>query len=150
MMINILISCFFAFIGCFFVAILYQTEKRLLIPTGFAGFLCYGVYALTLHFFSSAPLSTFAGAVAAAFFAEMMAQRLKAPATSLIIMGIFPIVPGAMAYDTVVALISGKYKDAGAGAVLTLALAACLAFGILFVTSIFRKMRFLFNRRDTV
>lgn len=139
--------CLLAFGGCLFVAVLYQTEKHLLIPAGFAGFLCYGVYLISLRFSGALPLATFAGALAAALYAELMAQRLRLPATSLIIMGIFPIVPGALAYDTVVALVGGQYKDAGTRALLTLILAACLAFGILLVASVFRTARLARARR---
>jgi len=139
--------CALAFLGCLLVAVLYQSEKRLLIPAGFSGSLGLAVYLTFMRFWGIATLATFAGAVAVTLYAELTARRFRIPATILIIMGIFPVVPGAAAYDTVMALVRGRYKEAGPRGLVTLVLAMSMAFGILLVASAFRAARFLRARR---
>jgi uncharacterized membrane protein YjjB (DUF3815 family) len=95
-----------------------------------------------LAFYPNAALaSVFLGAVAAAVYSEIMARIRKTPATIFSIPGIFPLVPGVDAYRTIQLLSEQDYTAAMAFGVSTAAKASLIAFGILFVSAVFRKIK---------
>lgn len=127
-----------AFTGSFCAGFLFNIRGRNLLWAGLSGMSGWVVYisiiTLTGHLFSS----VFAGAIAVGVFSEIMARVLKMPATVYSIPGIFPLVPGIAAYETIQFLLSDKLQEAGGKIVETLAGAGAIAFGIFLVTAFFR------------
>ena len=75
------------------------------------------------------------------FYSESAARLLKTPATVYSIAGIFPLVPGIGAYNTVQAIVDNKLMDALSRAVETIASAGAIAFGIMLIAAAFRVVK---------
>ena len=103
------------------------------------------VYVFVITMTGQLFFSVFAGAIAVSVFSEIMARILKMPATVFSVPGIFPLVPGIAAYETIQFLLSDKLQEAGGKMVETLAAAGAIAFGILLVTALFKLA---FNRKQ--
>ena len=78
-------------------------------------------------------LSAFIGAGLAAAYSDIMAHRIKTPATVMIIIGMIPLVPGARLYYTMLGMFSSNGETA-------LLIAAGIAVGIITVTAISRPI----------
>lgn len=126
-----------ALIASFFVGLLFNADKKSLLFCGLSGLFGYIFYIIILNTTNRIVFATFIGAVVISLFAEMMARLLKKPSTIFIITGIFPIVPGALAYNTVVSLASKNFSNMASLAFETLACAGGLAFGIMVISSAF-------------
>lgn len=133
-----MIELLLAFAGSYCAGFLFNVKGWNLIWTGFSGMAGWMVYMLFDNLTGRVVLSIFAGAIAVGIFSETMARILKCPATVFSIPGIFPIVPGIAAYETIQFLLSNKLQEAGGKMVETFAGSAAIAFGILLVTAFFR------------
>lgn len=127
-----------AFAGSFCAGLLFNVRGRRLLLSGLSGVLGWMVYIWVSGMTGSSTISIFAGAVAVGIFSETAARLFKSPATIFSIPGIFPIVPGIAAYETIQFLFSDKLLNAGEKIVETLSGAGAIAFGILLVTAGFR------------
>ena len=84
--------------------------------------------------------AAFVGSSASAFYGEMIARKVHAPATVFTVIAFVPLIPGASLYRAADALMNGH---SGAGrrlAVYTLAFAACMSVGVVVTTLILRKI----------
>jgi len=127
-----------SFAGSMCAGVLFNTGKDKLAWTGVSGMIGWIVYAFFQETTGNIFVSTFMGAAAVGFFSELMARILKSPATVFSIPGIFPLVPGIAAYNTVQLIVENKLYDALGKAVETLGSAGAIAFGIMVVTALFR------------
>jgi len=133
-----MIEYLLAFFGSFFAAILFNVSKKNLLWAGFSGMAGWIAYDCFFSQTGNTAMATFAGAIAVGVFSEFMARKIKVPATIFSVSGIFPIVPGISAYNTVQAIVENNLAIAGAKAVETITGAGALAFGIMTVTAVFR------------
>ncbi len=131
-----------SFLGSIAPAIVLNIEKRLLVWAGLGGMLGF-LTALILNpqslAFSISQI--FAGTLVVGTYSEIMAKRLKAPATVFAIPGIFPLVPGITAYKTIQALAGNQTREATSLAIETISKAFSIAFGMMLVTALFRAIR---------
>lgn len=131
-----------SFLGSIAPAIVLNIEKRLLVWAGLGGML--GFFTALILNPQSLALSIsqiFAGTLVVGTYSEIMAKRLKAPATVFTIPGIFPLVPGITAYKTIQALAGNQTREATVLAVETISKAFSIAFGMMLVTALFRVIR---------
>ena len=80
-----------------------------------------------------------AGMLAAAFaivYAEVLARRLKTPATLFVVPAILPLVPGGSLYYTMENVVHGRMEAARSFGTQTLIAALALAAGISFVVAL--------------
>ncbi|NLM75598.1 MAG: threonine/serine exporter [Clostridiaceae bacterium] len=142
MIIHFIKNFILAFLGSIAPAIAMNIEKRLLLWTGLGGSVGYCIaYALNTSAPSLSISQIFIGTVTVAIFSELMAKKLKAPATVFCVPGIFPFLPGIAAYQTIQSLVENNVQKAVRHAVDTLFKAFTIAFGILIVTALFRLIR---------
>ncbi len=127
-----------AFIGSFCAGILFNVKSFKLFFAGLSGLSGWLVYLLILYLSNHTIIAIFAGAIAVGIFSETAARVLKTPSTIFSIPGIFPLVPGIAAYESIRLLSSNDLYSAGGKLVETLAGAGAIAFGILLVTAMFR------------
>lgn len=140
----------FSFFGSMCPAILYNVHKRNLFFAGFAGMLGMLVNDRFLFRYPGAALaSVFLGTSAVAVYSEIMARLRKTPSTIFSIPGIFPLVPGVDAYRTIQLLSEQDYTEAMAYGVSTAAKASLIAFGILMVSAVFKKINVAKNKSTT-
>lgn len=138
-----------AFIGSMAPAMVINIEKRLLLWAGLGGAIGF-ITAISFNPFSlSLSVSQiFIGTLVVGLYSEFMAIRLKAPSTVFCAPGIFPLVPGVTAYQTMQSLVENKTQEAAAFAINTILKAFTIAFGIMMVTALFRFIRKI--RKKTV
>lgn len=127
-----------AFIGSFCAGLVFNVRGYKLFYTGLSGVAGWMVYIWLMFFTGHSIMSIFAGAIAVGIYSESAARLLKTPSTIFSIPGIFPIVPGIAAYETIQLMTANDLYKAGAKLVETLAGAGAIAFGILLVTALFR------------
>jgi uncharacterized membrane protein YjjB (DUF3815 family) len=142
-MITIFIKYFIlSFVGSIAPAIVLNIEKRSLLWAGLGGALGFCI-ALSFNPYSNvlSVFQIFIGTVAVGVYSELMAEYLKKPSTIFTIPGIFPLVPGITAYQTVQSLAENKPQEAAAFAINTVLKAFTIAFGIMIITAVFRLIR---------
>ena len=88
-------------------------------------------------------MSAFIGAGLSAAYSDIMAHKLKVPATLMIIIGILPLVPGSKLYYAMLAVVQNRNATAA------LLLAAGIAVGIITVTAISRPINAKISARIT-
>ncbi len=92
-------------------------------------------------------LSAMIASALAAAYSDIMAHKLKVPATMMIIVGILPLVPGARLYYTMLGIVredSVMFYSNGEAALL---LAAGLAIGIIAVTALSKPINALIQQK---
>ena len=124
-----------AFFGSFLPAILFNIEKKNLGWAGISGLVGWAIYKILTYLTCMPVIATFFGAAAIGFYSEIMARRLKTPASVFSISGIYPLVPGITAYLVVENIVTGNLPTALNKGIETLAYAGAIAFGIMLVTA---------------
>ncbi|KRL12776.1 threonine/serine exporter family protein [Schleiferilactobacillus perolens] len=102
-----IIQALFSFFATAAFALCINVPRRALIPCGWSGLLGWMVYWVLWQLGSGRMLANTAGAVILAFSGVLFARRYKMPAIIFNIPGLFPLVPGATAYQAVRELVLG-------------------------------------------
>ena len=127
-----------AFFGSIFPVILFNIDRRKIIWTGFCGAIGWATYLVVFGIRGSSVLASFAGTFAVGIYSEFMARRLKTPAIQFSIPGMFPLVPGITAYNTVSCIVEQNYSLAYSKGMETLAVGGAIAFGIMLSSTTYR------------
>lgn len=130
-----------AFLGSLCAGLVFNVRGHKLFFSGLSGVAGWMVYITLLELTGHSILSIFMGAIAVGIYSESAARILKSPSTIFSIPGIFPIVPGIAAYETIQRMAANDITGAVGKLVETLAGAGAIAFGILLVTAAFRLIR---------
>ncbi|WP_057977746.1 threonine/serine exporter family protein [Caloramator mitchellensis] len=120
-----------AFLGSFAGAVLFNIERYNLLWAGLCGGIAWTTYEILIHSSGRAVYATFISAIFVGLFSEFMARRAKTPAYIFSIPGMYPLVPGIMAFDTIYLLVFGKMEDGINKGIETAATAGAIAFGIM-------------------
>lgn len=91
-------------------------------------------------------MSAFIGAGLSAAYSDIMAHKLKVPATMMIIIGILPLVPGSKLYYTMQGVVQNDLEMFNKNVKAALLLAAGIAVGIITVTAISRPINAKLNQ----
>lgn len=118
---------------------LYRIPRNLLLYGSANGVLAWLVMTLTLAAGAKLVLASFLGSLAAAVLAEVLARRLKKPATIFLLPGFIPLVPGRVAYTAMAHIVEGQYAQGAAAGVQAILIGGAIAFGI-FVSSTAYKL----------
>ena len=81
--------------------------------------------------------------MAAALYAEILARRLRAPATLFLVPAVIPSIPGSNLYYTMQAAVRGQYALVGENAIGTLKWAFGISGGISIIVVAFAVWRSL-------
>lgn len=142
-----MIQVVLAFFGSVFPAILFNIDRKKIGWAGLCGALGWIAYLLIFAQNGSAISASFVGALVVGIYSESMARKLKTPAFEFLIPGIFPLVPGFMAYTTLRFIVDAKFTDALNKGVQTLAVGGAICFGIMLSTTIFKFITKLRQKR---
>ena len=85
-------------------------------------------------------MSSFIGAGLAAAYSDIMAHKIKTPATVMIIIGMIPLVPGAKLYYTMYGIVNSDAEMFSSYGRSALLIAAGIAVGIIAVTATSRPI----------
>lgn len=107
-------------------------------------------YLLVYNYAHSSVSASFAGAFIVGIYSEFMARKLKTPAVQFSIPGIFPLVPGITAYNTINSIVEQNYSLAYSKGMETVAVGGAIAFGIMLSSTTFRFLSKLRKQRKTV
>lgn len=129
-----------AFITSAATSLAMRGPKQTVVPIGLVGLLGWIGYQLGLWIWpQSRPFAAFLGALVVGIVAELFARRFRQPTILFIIPGLFPLVPGIMAYRGTLALISGELTTAAATWTETGLYAGGLAIGLTIPPALFRR-----------
>lgn len=125
-----ILNLLFAFITSAAIAVSFRGPRRAIPGAGLAGMLGYAAFHGTASLGAPQMLSAFVGAVVVGLTGEVLARRLREPVILFVIPGLFPLVPGLMAYRGMLMLASEELGDAGLMLARTLFYAGALAAGL--------------------
>lgn len=112
-------------------ALCINVPRRALIPCGWSGLLGWMVYWVLWQLGTGRMLANAAGAVVLAFSGVLFARHYKMPAIIFNIPGLFPLVPGATAYQAVRELVLGHIDESMRLVVRVLLVAGSIAVGFM-------------------
>lgn len=126
-----------AFLGSVFPVILFNIDRKKIIWTGFCGAIGWATYLVVYKYTYSFVMASFVGAFIVGMYSEFMARKLKTPAVQFSIPGIFPLVPGITAYNTISYIVEKNYAAALSTGIQTIATGGAIAFGIMLSSTTF-------------
>lgn len=135
---NIAIHCIAAFVACVGFAIFFNIHGPDIVLCGLGGVLAWITYLILCQLGFNDLLGYFCGAIVASAYSEAMARIRKRPAISYLVIGIFPLIPGAGAYYTMNYAVQGRTDLFASQGMHTIAIASIMALGILLVSSTVR------------
>ena len=135
-----LVQCIVCLIGCIGFAILFNVHSLGLPLGALGGGMTWAVYLLAIHVTGNIFVANFWAAAFAAAYAEMMARIRKFPATSYMVVSLFPLLPGAGIYYTMGYALEGNVNLAVHKGLQTAAVAGAMAVGILLVSTATRAL----------
>ena len=134
---EIVIQLLTAFLGSMGYCLLFHLRFQLLLPASLGGVLNWGVYLLLEPRLGSAFYACLIASAAAALYAEMMAKRLRAPATLFLVPSVMPSIPGGSLFYAMSSAVRGQWAEARAYGFRTAEYALAIAAGISLVWAIY-------------
>lgn len=135
---TIIIQLITATLGTFAFSMVFHLRKEFLGWAALGGFLSWVIYLAMLYGLEqNAFISCLVSAICVAFYGEVMARKLKGPATVFVIPGVLPLIPGSALYYTMSHAVSADWDMAQHYAFLTIQFALGIAIGISLVMGIF-------------
>jgi uncharacterized membrane protein YjjB (DUF3815 family) len=143
-------QCIVTLIGCIGFGILFNVHNLGLPLCALGGAMTWAIYLLAMDLTGNAFVANFWAAAFAAAYAEMMARIRKYPATSYLVVSLFPLLPGAGIYYTMGYALNGNVNLAVHKGLETAAVAGVMAVGILLVSTATRAMIIWYGQRKKV
>lgn len=128
-------QCFACLIGCVGFGILFNIHGPGGLLCALGGVLAWIAYLLAERLGCGEILCYFWASVFASAYSEAMARIRKYPAISYLVVSIFPMIPGAGVYYTMLAAVQGNMDSFMAQGMRTAAIAGSMAVGILLVST---------------
>lgn len=133
------------------IGLLYRVPRQTLIFGSLCGVAAYFVFQLVMELRHQIVLANFLGSVTATWLSEVMARKLRKPATVFLIPGFIPLVPGRDAYVAMSLLVAGHYSEGVAAVMQTLLTGGAIAFGIFVPGTLYRlSLTYQLRRRSHV
>lgn len=134
----LLVSSFFCFIGCVGFSILFNIHKLGILLCALGGTIAWISYCITLELMQDGISAYFVSAFVASLYSEILARIRKFPALSYLVISIFPMIPGAGVYYTMIWAVRGNMERFLSQGMYTAAIAGVMAVGILLPSTLFR------------
>ncbi|MFZ5813927.1 MAG: threonine/serine exporter family protein [Bacillota bacterium] len=129
----------FAFLTSAAIAVSFRAPRRAILWAGVGGMAGWAGYDLPLRAGAPPALAVFLGALALGTVSELLARRLREPTTLFIIPGLFPLVPGLIAYNGMLLLSREEIGEAAQQISRALFFAGALAAGLAVPPALFRR-----------
>ena len=133
---RIIVQLATAFLGSGGFSLLFGLRRRYLVLASLGGMLGWVIYLLVDAWLHIGFLSYLLAAAFGVVYAEVLARRLKTPATLFVIPAIVPLVPGSSLYAAMRCAVRGDMNAAREFGSQTLEYALAIAAGISFVVAI--------------
>lgn len=133
---TIIIQLLSAFVGSLGFALVFNNDKKTMLPATFGGMFGWAVYLV----FEATDIGVFLATIAAAAFcqlySEVFSRVLKTPKTSIYITSIVPLVPGGSLYRTMYSAANSDWAMFRSYGATTLKVAFGIGIGASFVAAI--------------
>ena len=129
------VYCLFAFVACVGFCPAFNVQGMGALLCCFGGGLGWAVYLLAVSLGGSSFAATLVAAVTVAAYSEVMARVRKCPATSYLLISLFPLVPGLTIYQAMNHGIRGDTDLFWETFFRTFGIAGCIALGLLVVSA---------------
>ena len=129
------VSCLLALVACLGFCLPANAQGIGAVLCGLGGALGWAVYLLLSGLGANIFLANLLAAVAISVWSEAMARRRRCPATSYLVIGIFPLVPGLTVYQAMDYGLRGHTELFWNTFFRTFGIAGCLALGLLLVSA---------------
>lgn len=138
----------FSFVGCvgFFIVFNIHGNGGFLCALG--GVLSWLAFRVTLLAGGNDFVAYFLATLVAGIYSELMARIRKYPAISYLVISIFPLIPGAGVYYTMMHALHGDMASFASKGMHTAAVAGVMAVGILLSSTIFRMIALRLQKRN--
>lgn len=104
-----LLTAFFGSIG---FALLWNCNRKIILPIGLGGILAWGIYLVMFHLADAGIfVSAFTSSITASIYAEIFARVLKTPNTVLLIPSLVSLFPGSNLYYAVSAAAVSNWQE---------------------------------------
>jgi uncharacterized membrane protein YjjB (DUF3815 family) len=120
-----------------FFAILFNVPRRAIPASAVLGAIGYAFYEIISVFLGSPITGYFVGTLIIAVTSEILARKIKMPATIFIVPAVIPLVPGIGLYNTMMYLVQGQDAKAGKTGVATFLAIVAMAMALVITTLIF-------------
>lgn len=125
-----------ALLGSAGFAMLFHLRGKLVLPAGIGGMLCWGTYLLAEHYLGGLLIPSVIGSAFAALYAELLARRMKAPATLFFVPTVISMIPGSTLYYTMSSAVGKDWEQAHIYGSNTIQYALGIAIGICLVWAV--------------
>ena len=127
-----------AFLGTVGFALRFHLRKSLILPASIGGFISWGIYLIFYEVFGYGYfVSALIACVCVAFYSEILARKLKAPANLFLIPGVVPLIPGSSLYYAMSYAVTGEMDIAKTYSLKMIEFALGIAIGISLVVAVF-------------
>lgn len=123
-------------VGALGYALMYNVKRDKIIPATIGGFVTITVYVVTNKIFNQIILPTTLASAAITIYSEVLARKLKSPATVFLLPGIIPLVPGGGLFYTMSGLLTGNKAEFNYYGMSTFQTAIGLAIGVILTSVI--------------
>ena len=137
---SIAFQCVASFLACVGFAIIYNIHGPGIILCAIGGVFSWAGYAIALKLGTGELIAYFISAIIASLYSEILARIRKYPATSYLVVSIFPLIPGSGVYYTILYAMEGNMEKFASQGIFTLSIAGAMSLGILLVVTIFRMI----------
>lgn len=144
--VEMLVQIAAAFVGTLGFGFLFNIRGSKLWWAAFGGMFAWALFLALGFGIASEPVRYFIVSICSTLYAELLARRLKTPATTFCIITLIPLVPGGALYYTTTSALSGDAEVFLPKLVYTAELAVALSLGIVVVTALCRHLFRLRNR----
>ena len=125
-------------VGCVGFSIVFNIHGPGIMLCALGGMVSWAGYSAAMALGSGDLVAYFVAAVISGVYAEIMARVRKYPAISYLVVAIFPLIPGASIYFTMVSAMEGAMDAFSSRLMHTIAIAGVLAVGILMASTFVR------------
>ena len=129
------VACLLAYVACLGFCLPVNAQGLGAVLCGLGGALGWAVYLFFSELGANIFLANMLAAVAVSVWSEAMARRRRCPATSYLVIGIFPLVPGLTVYQAMDYGLRGHTELFWNTFFRTFGIAGCLALGLLLVSA---------------
>ncbi|RNB82246.1 threonine/serine exporter family protein [Brevibacillus panacihumi] len=121
--------------------ILFNVPVRTILAGGMAGMIGWLVYSILPMLGAQVLLSTLVSAAVVSLLSQILSIFLRVPSTNFSVAGIIPLVPGSLAYKSMLAFVNNDYMGGITLATQTMMVAGAIASGLILGISVFTIWR---------
>ncbi|BFL72711.1 MULTISPECIES: threonine/serine exporter family protein [Anaerococcus] len=121
--------------------LVFSIPKKTLLVSGINGGICWIIYKFILNNLGNIYLANFISSMIIAILSEILARKLRFPASVFIFPGIINLCPGEAIYNTMKFFINNETVNAITSFYKAVAIAGSIAFGVLLASSFSKSLK---------